>query len=143
MIGENDLVAIQRQSRFCSEYEIKISASDLRRDLAAISSAESGRCRGCSFSKFRKFYQYRARRLRLSEYGSPWIPNRFYFAVPAELEAKALTAPEWAGVVILDGSGAKPIRKAKAIHTNKPDTRNLLSLLSAAAHRTWRLRARV
>lgn len=89
--GNGDVVGV-RNSGYIVEFEIKVTAQDLRNEIKSIQGALCGDMRlSYSRSKFYKHEKYLGK--DMSKYGyvdTSYRPNLFYFVVPIELEKIAV-----------------------------------------------------
>lgn len=109
---ESDLISVSRAG-YVSEYEIKCSVSDFKKDFKTKAS----------------------KHIRL-EGGKKSTPNYFYFVVP-EYMAR-VDVPQYSGLIIVDKLGfARLERQAKRLHGNKVSDRARAYLERGLMFRFW------
>lgn len=157
--GYADVLGI-RNSRFLVEFEIKVSKSDLQRELNCIQEALMGKIMHPKTCKYRKHQGYL---LNKTYWGATAIyrPNLFYFVVPMELEKIAiegvkdtpygvLAYGDWeyilhfsSGDQTREGHGFKESVKAKHIHKEKKDEKFMVSLIRKATVELYETRKKL
>lgn len=68
--------------------------------------------------------------------------NRFFFAVPEELDlSRPAWLPKWTGLIVVNSQGqARKCRDAPLIRTEKPTDGQRSEFLAKATHRYWKQR---
>lgn len=162
--GACDVLGIRR-SRYVVEFEIKVSKSDLAKEIACIKGAvnKTG-CHGrrCKFLKHKEYL--------LNETWNPYLsiyrPNYFYFVVPMELERNAIEGVagtpygvmaygEWTyelefykgtpryEVQTRNAHGFKESVKAKPIHKEKVSDERMIDLIRKASTELYETRKKL
>jgi hypothetical protein len=118
-LSQCDVFAMNKDFR-SFEYEIKVSASDLRGELAIIKAVLSGvdprlGRKGVSWSKSEKHRRYLNRNQTWMEASSyqPFVPNYFYFVVPDELVSEAVAGCQGTPYGVMRGGDTY-------LHNNSP-----------------------
>lgn len=161
-LGNGDVVGI-RNSGYIVEFEIKVTAQDLRNELKCIQCVLSGSMKGVySNSKYYKHELYLGKRINTWGYAdADYKPNLFYFVVPIELEKIAVEGVrgtpygvycqgDWeytlhfsSGDQQRKGIGFKESVKAKPIHKEKITESQMRRVVRKAATELYETRNRV
>ena len=123
---ECDLVSVSRRALFISEYEIKISLNDFRREF---------RTKG-----------YKHAKLSGGNLFKNYIPNYFNFVFPQPVfdsrRESFLDVPVYAGILIVSGAGGvKCVKPAKRLHSLPATDRDISYLGRGLMYRYWEARA--
>lgn len=119
---ECDLVSVSL-NKMITEYEIKISVADFKRDF--------------------KDKALKHTYLRGGNTFKVYTPNYFCFVFPAQVYRDDLEIPFYSGVIAIGKSGnARVIKKAKRIHTLPASERDINYLSRGLMYRYWGMRLR-
>ena len=117
---ESDFFLIQRESKYCYEFEIKISRADFFNDFKKKdkhSILEKG-----TYSVTSKKYNRKLKIYETNVEDKPWNfrPNKFYYCVP-ELLIKPEEVPDYAGLIYVTDNDIYTVKEAKFLHKEKLD----------------------
>lgn len=116
---ESDLLAVDNESMYITEYEIKVSRSDFRADFKKVKKHElikDGFELKCNFKS---------------------IPNYFYYATPPGLIDRS-EIPKYAGLIEL-GIGNRIVKKAPKIHDFEITDEKITELINKTYYKYWNL----
>lgn len=122
--NEADLVSVSKAG-LVSEYEIKTSLADFRRDLGR-KKLKHAKIAGANFFK-------------------DWVPNYFYFVFPQVLfdsrKRNNFDVPYYAGIVIVhDDGGVLCVKAARRLHRMPATDRDIAYLGRGLMYRYWQTR---
>lgn len=115
---ESDLLAVNKESRYITEYEVKISRNDFKADFKKFD--KHGLIGDCHKYKF-----------------SSDIPNYLYYATPPGLLDKS-EIPIYSGLIEI-GIGVRVVKRAPILHKNKIDIFIIDKLLKKVYYKYWNI----
>lgn len=136
-------LAVVTKARYFVEYEIKLSAGDLRAD--SLKETDRPRMMGVPNDRYwmRKF-RVSENKHGLLKAGDVRGPSRFYFVT---LPPLADSVPSWAGVYVVIQRGGRfcvtLLRNAPQLHRHKTDRRFVREMMRSGYYRMWDLRCRL